>query len=107
MSLQERLEGLLAEGKDGAPLRVSLALACMGHGNAAEAINHLKRAVALDSGYSAAWKTYGRALAMEGKNVQARAAYQRGLEVARAAGDRQAEREMQVFLNRLEKQART
>jgi Tfp pilus assembly protein PilF len=104
MSLHERLEGLLAEGKDGAPLRVSLALACMGHGNATEAINHLERAVALDPGYSAAWKAYGRVLAMDGKNMQASAAYRRGLEAARAAGDRQAEREMQVFLKRLEKQ---
>ncbi|MGH8225484.1 MAG: tetratricopeptide repeat protein [Gammaproteobacteria bacterium] len=104
MSLQERLEGLLAAGKDGAPLRVSLAQACLGRGDTTDAIAHLKQAVKLDPAYTAAWKAYGRALAMEGKNARARETYRRGLEVARAAGDRQAEREIQVFLRRLEKQ---
>lgn len=103
MSLQERLEDLLAAGKDGAPLRVSLAQACLGRGDATDAINHLKRAVELDPTYTAAWKAYGRALAMDGKTGQAREAYRRGLETARTAGDRQAEREIQVFLRRLDR----
>lgn len=103
MSLQQRLEGLLAQGRDAAPLRVSLALACMGRGDATDAIAHLERAVEMDPAYTAAWKAYGRALAMDGQDTRAREAYRRGLETARAAGDRQAEREIQVFLRRLDK----
>ncbi|MGH7058594.1 MAG: tetratricopeptide repeat protein, partial [Acetobacteraceae bacterium] len=59
MSLADRLRGLLDTGRDGAPLRVSLAQACMGHGNAHEAIEHLQQAVKLDPDYTAAWKVYG------------------------------------------------
>ncbi|MGH8274187.1 MAG: tetratricopeptide repeat protein [Gammaproteobacteria bacterium] len=103
MSLFNRLQGLLNKGKDGAPLRVSLAQACMGQGNAHQAIEHLQQAVKLDPDYTAAWKVYGRALAMAHRDNDARDAYQHGLQAARAAGDRQAEREINVFLRRLDK----
>ncbi|MGH8161803.1 MAG: tetratricopeptide repeat protein [Gammaproteobacteria bacterium] len=103
MSLTDRLEGLLAAGKENAPLRVSLAQAAMGRGDARDAITHLEQAVKLDPDYTAAWKAYGRALAMEGHDEEARKAYRRGLEVARSAGDRQATREIGVFLRRLDK----
>jgi Tfp pilus assembly protein PilF len=101
MSLTDKLRGLLEAGRDGAPLRVSLAQAALGRGDAHDAITHLERAVKLDPDYTAAWKTYGRALAMESRDEEARKAYRRGLEVARKAGDRQAEREIGVFLRRL------
>ncbi|HEX5313656.1 MAG TPA: tetratricopeptide repeat protein [Gammaproteobacteria bacterium] len=102
MNLDERLQGLLGQGHDGAPLRVSLALACLGRGDPANAIVHLERALALDPDYSAAWKTYGRALLTDARDEEARAAWERGIAAARAAGDRQSEREMQVFLRRLD-----
>lgn len=103
MSLHERLEALLKGGHDGAPSRVSLALACLGRGDAADALAHLERAIELDPGYTAAWKAYGRALAMSGRDAEAIEAWQRGIQCARAAGDRQAEREMQVFVKRAQK----
>jgi Tfp pilus assembly protein PilF len=103
VSLNERLEALLEKGRDGAPLRVSLALACLGRGDAADALAHVERAIELDSGYTAAWKAYGRALAMSGRDEEAARAWERGIECARAAGDRQAEKEMQVFLKRARK----
>lgn len=101
--MQDRLEALLAAGRDGAPLRVSLALACLGRGDAADALRHLERAIELDAGYSAAWKAYGRALEMAGRGREAAAAWRRGIGAARAAGDRQAEKEMQVFVRRIER----
>lgn len=107
MSLHERLEALLKRGRDGAALRVSLALACLGRGDATDALAHLERAIALDPGYTAAWKAYGRALAMSGRDAEAITAWRRGVECARAAGDRQAEKEMQVFLKRAEKAKQT
>lgn len=75
----------------------------MGRGDARDAIDHLEQAVKMEPEYTAAWKAYGRALAMERRDEEARDAYQRGIEVARASGDRQAVREMEVFLRRLDK----
>lgn len=104
MSVEEKLQALLAEGKDAAPLRVSLAQACLGRGNTADAITNLERAVELNANYSAAWKLYGRALLDAGRPREAGAAWRQGIAVAAQRGDRQAEREMKVFLKRLEKQ---
>ena len=47
----------------------------------------------------------GRALQDAGQNAAALDAYARGIEAARAKGDRQAEKEMTVFKKRLEKAA--
>lgn len=105
MSVEDRLRALLAEGKDAAPLRVSLAQACLARGNTADAIANLERAVELNSNYSAAWKLYGRALLNAGRPREAGAAWKQGIVVASQRGDRQAEREMKVFLKRLEKQS--
>lgn len=105
MSIEEKLQALLAEGKDAAPIRVSLAQACLARGNTADAIANLKRAVELNGNYSAAWKLYGRALLNAGREREAGAAWKRGIDVAAQRGDRQAEREMKVFLKRLEGQS--
>lgn len=105
MSVEDRLRALLAEGKDAAPLRVSLAQACLSRGNTQDAIANLERAVELNVNYSAAWKLYGRALLNADRPREAGAAWKRGIEVAAQRGDRQAEREMKVFLRRLEKQS--
>ena len=99
----ERLEALLAKQGESALLRFSL-------GNAyletvpALAIEHLRRAVALDPEYSAAWKLLGRALVANGATADARAAYVQGIEVAERRGDIQAAKEMRVFLKRLDKE---
>lgn len=103
MGLTDRLQSLVDAGQDAPHIRVSLADACMGQGNAHEALNHLEQALKLDPDYTAAWKGYGQALHMERRDAESRKAYQRGIEVARAAGDRQAVREMEVFLRRLDK----
>lgn len=103
MSLEQRLGELIAGGRDAAPIRVSLAQACLGRGDVAQALVHLERALELDGEYSAAWKAYGGALRQAGRDEQAAEAWRCGLAVARARGDRQAEREMRVFLRRLER----
>lgn len=104
MNLEDRLEALLAAGKDAPQLRVSLAQACLERGDAAGAVSHLERAIEQDAGYTAAWKFYGRALLAAGRESEARRAWQTGIETADRKGDRQAGREMQVFVNRLDKQ---
>ena len=60
-------------------------------------------AVEHDPGYSAAWKLLGKALEGDGRDEEAAAAWRRGIEAAEAKGDKQAAKEMAVFLRRVEK----
>lgn len=94
-------EKMLAAGHDGALLRFSLGNEFLKADDAASACTHLARAVELDPAYTAAWKLYGKALAAAGRDADALATYRRGIEVAHAKGDRQAEKEMTVFARRL------
>jgi Tfp pilus assembly protein PilF len=105
MSPVERFEALLASGKDSALLRFSLGMHYQNAGDAGRAVEHLRSAVAQDPGYSAAWKLLGKALADAGRNPEAMDAYRRGIEAAERKGDKQAGKEMSVFLRRLEKAA--
>lgn len=103
----EALEKMLAKGMDNALLRFGLGKAHLDGGNAALAAEHLRRCVAFDSGYSAAWKLLGKALQASGDAEGARQAWQQGLKAAQAKGDKQAEKEMTVFLRKLDKGAST
>ena len=94
-------ERLLAEGKDGALLRFGLGNEYLRCGDAAAAVEHLRRAVGLDPDYSAAWKMLGKALNAAGRPDEARAAWNDGIAAAQRKGDKQALREMQVFVRRL------
>jgi Tfp pilus assembly protein PilF len=100
------LEKLLGTARDGALLRYSLGLEYAKTGDHARAAQYLRDAVERDPAYSAAWKALGRALQDSGTSDEALEAYRRGIEAARAKGDRQAEKEMTVFMKRLEKAAR-
>lgn len=104
--MAERIKALLAmleRGQDSALLRFSLGNEYAADGRHDRAIEHLQAAVALDRDYSAAWKLLGRALASAGRIDDAMAAWRSGIEVAQAKGDRQAAKEMGVFLRRLQK----
>ena len=98
------LEKLLATGKDSALLRFSLGNEYLKAGDAPSAASHLRRAVELDRGYSAAWKLLGKALTQNAQPVEALDAYRQGIAVAQGRGDQQAAKEMRVFARRLEKQ---
>lgn len=102
-ALIENFERMLAAGKDNALLRFGLGNAYLSAGQAEKAAEHLKKATELDPGHSASWKQLGKALAQAGRANEAVGAYRQGIEVARSKGDKQAEKEMTVFLRRLEK----
>jgi predicted Zn-dependent protease len=89
--------------RDGALLRYALGNALLGEGDAAEAIIELDRTLAFDPAYSAAWKLLGKACLDAGRPDAAADAWRRGIAAARHRGDKQAEKEMTVFLRRLEK----
>jgi Flp pilus assembly protein TadD len=99
-----RFEALLANGKDSALLRFGLGSEYLRAGDAQRAAEHFQCAVTLDNDYSAAWKLLGRALVAAGRDEEALAAYQQGMLVAEAKGDKQAMKEMKVFAQRLAKQ---
>ena len=95
---------LLANGRDNALLRFSLGNEYLKQDDAAKAAEHLRRAVEHDPKYSAAWKLLGKALTDTENWNEALTAYQRGIAVAEARGDKQAAKEMSVFARRIEKQ---
>jgi len=97
------LEALLAQGNDAPSLRFALATRYLAAGDPAAALRHAEAAVALDPTYSAGWKVLGQARAAAGDPQAAADSFRRGIEVADARGDRQAAKEMQVFLRRIEK----
>lgn len=99
----ENFEKMLAAGRDNALLRFTLGNAYLGAGEAAKAVPHLQKAVEHDPNYSAAWKLLGKALNDSGNTQAALAAYQQGIKVAEAKGDKQAAKEMAVFAKRIEK----
>lgn len=103
-SALENFQRMLAAGKDGAMLRFGLGSEYLKSGDAEPAAEHLRRAVAIDPGYSAAWKLLGKALLAAGRNDEALAAWKDGIAAAERKGDKQAMKEMQVFARRLAKQ---
>ena len=100
------LEKLLGTPRDGPLLRYSLGLEYAKAGDAPRAIEYLREAVSRDPLYSAAWKALGRSLEESGLAAEALEVYRRGIEAAHTKGDKQAEKEMTVFMRRLEKAAR-
>jgi Tfp pilus assembly protein PilF len=101
VSVIGNLEALLARGQDNALLRFGLGNEYLKLGKLEIAIDHLRKAVAHDPGYSAAWKRLGKALAESGRTADAIEAYEQGIRVAEEKGDIQAAKEMRVFLRRL------
>jgi len=100
-----RLRTLVDGPRDGALLRMSLANALLADGDADEALVQLRRALQFDADYSAAWKLLGRLLTERGDANAAADAWRAGMAAAEKRGDKQALREMQVFLRRLQKAA--
>jgi Flp pilus assembly protein TadD len=104
-SLVDRLRAQRDGPRDGALLRFSLGNALLGENDAVSAVVELRRAVTFDPDYSAAWKLLGKALLAADDRLGAAEAWRQGIAVALKRGDKQAEKEMTVFLRRLEKPA--
>ena len=98
-SLRKQCDG----PRDGALLRFSLGNALLADGEFHAAIDELRRAIGFDPTYSAAWKLLGKACLDAGQPQAAVEAWQSGIVAAMQRGDKQAEKEMTVFLRRLGK----
>ena len=101
MGMIENFEKLLASGKDSALLRFSLGNEYLKSGEATCAAEHLRAATTQDAGYSAAWKLLGKTLTALDDKTGAVDAFRKGIAAAEAKGDKQAAKEMTVFLKRL------
>ncbi len=97
------LQQLVGGPRDNAMLRLTLARRLYDEEQINSAIDHLKQAVILQPGYSAAWKLLGKYLAENADIEEARKAFEKGIDAARSNGDKQSEKEMLVFLRRLNK----
>ena len=103
MAIVNNLEAMLARGQDSALLRYSLGGEYLKLDQPDKAAEHLRQAVTKDPKYSAAWKLLGQALADAGHKDEAIKAYEDRIKVAEEKGDKQAAKEMAVFLKRLQK----
>jgi Tfp pilus assembly protein PilF len=99
----ESLEKMLGKGIDNALLRFGLGKGYLDLNDPAKAAEHLQRCVAFDPGYSAAWKLLGKAYMGSGDAAAAREAWENGIRAAQGKGDKQAEKEMQVFVKKLDR----
>ncbi|MGU9857745.1 hypothetical protein [Pseudomonas sp. LF245] len=101
----DSLEKMLAKGVDSSLLRFGLGKGYLDLKDNAKAAEHLQKCVEFDPKYSAAWKLLGKAqLGLEDR-AAARLAWEQGIVAAQAHGDKQAEKEMTVFLKKLDRQA--
>lgn len=98
-NLRAQLDG----PRDGALLRYSLGNALLTAGDARGAMESFTTALQFDPGYSAAWKWLGRAQLVLDDATGAANTWRQGIAVAHTRGDVQAEKEMRVFLKRVEK----
>ena len=103
MSNINKFLSLLESGNDNALLRYSLGNEYFKINDFDNAIIHLDKSVELNPDYSAAWKMYAKALVESGQKEKAIKTYEQGISVAKKNGDMQVAKEMNVFLNRLQK----
>ena len=97
----ESLLKLVGTQRDSAMLRLTLARLLSVQGDHAQAEAHLEAALGMDAAYTAAWKELGRVRRQNDDPAGAAEAWRQGIEKARENGDKQAEKEMTVFLRRL------
>lgn len=101
MAILNKLEAMLAGGQDNALLRFSLGSEYLKAQQPAQAVEHFRKCLQHDSKYSAAWKLLGQALTDTGQREEAVKVYEQGIKAAEEKGDKQAAKEMGVFLKRL------
>jgi Tfp pilus assembly protein PilF len=97
----ESLLKLVGTPRDNSMLRLTLARLLADRSDLEQAETHLRMAIAMDGEYTAAWKELGKVRQLNNDDPGAARAWRQGIEVARAKGDKQAEKEMTVFLRRI------
>lgn len=103
--MTERLEKMLTGGRDDAMLRFGLGSAYFNEGEFEQAVQHLERCIEQNPDYAAAYKMLGKAYFKLDDMDNAARVLDAGLPIAKAAGDKQTEKEILAFLKKAAKQA--
>jgi len=101
--MTDRLEGMLAKGQDNPLLRFGLGSNYFNQKNHDKALEHFMVCVEQEPTHSAAWKLLGRSYMALAQKDKAEIAFQEGLKAAKLNGDKQVEKEINVFLKKLHK----
>ncbi|HET7215189.1 MAG TPA: tetratricopeptide repeat protein [Terriglobia bacterium] len=99
----EAFEEMAAKAPDNVMVRYSLGREYLKVKRYAEAEGEFRDALRLKADYSAAYRELGKSLVGLGRLDEARDIYTKGARVACEKGDLQTQREIEVFLRRLEK----
>lgn len=105
MTIIDNLEKMLAAGRDDAMLRFGLGSAYFNDSQFEAAIPHLEICLQHDENYTAAYKLLGKAWFQLGKFDQAIAVFEVGLPLASGSGDKQSQKEMEVFLGKAQRKS--
>lgn len=100
--MRARLEALLLKHPERADLALALAQLCLREKDPETALRFAKQALQVDSRYSAALLAAGQAARDLGDQTAAKAWFEQGRSVAAERGDKQIERQIIVFLKRME-----
>lgn len=99
----EAFEEMAAKAPDNVMVRYSLGREYLKAKRFVEAEREFREALRLKQDYSAAYRELGKSLVGLGRLDEAREIYTKGVQVACEKGDLQTQREIEVFLKRLEK----
>ena len=99
----EAFEEMAVKAPENVMVRYSLGREYLKAKRYAEAERELRKALSLKPDYSAAYRELGKSLVGLQRLEEAREVYTKGAEVACEQGDLQTQREIEVFLRRLEK----
>lgn len=100
--MRARLEKLLGEHPERVDLALALAQLCLREKDFPSALRFAEQAIAGNSRYSAALLAAGQAAQAMGDEQSAKSWFERGRVVAADQGDKQIERQISVFLKRME-----
>ena len=100
MSMARNLEKMLANGRDDAMLRFGLGSAYFNEADYEQEAMHLESCLAQDENYSAAYKLLGKSYFKLGDMEKASSVFEKGLPIAQQQGDKQTEKEINVFLKK-------
>jgi hypothetical protein len=98
---KEQIQEMLAEDPNDSFLRYGLAMACVSEGADVEAVRCFQDLLAIDPEYVAAYMHGGQTLVRLARIDEARALWQRGIDVAHRKGDQHAADEMQGMVDNL------
>ncbi len=96
------IEKMIEAGRDSYEARLAVGQAHLKQGHFGQAIEHLAKACEMSPQKTVAWQVLGQAHEKNNAPELAKESWRKGIEVAHANGDQQAQKVMAVWLKRLD-----